>query len=673
MTALIAGAAVTALFAVFVFTNAFSLFQLKLADNLYTPGGVSDEIVIVAIDDYSQRDDLDLGFSRNWSRSSYAQVVNNLKKYGARLIVFDMSFVSNKDEEGDRKFIESIEAAGNVIMNKNFSNSYVETNEFYTNEEIPLMTDLDSALGKELVTVVTFLDEDDVLRKYIPGVTEKLSGTRYSSLAFAVAGKMGFDMEKVPLEKGMMIINYFSEPLHPDFAYPYVSFVNVFADRYGKDGQDPYELFKDKIVLIGPTSEFYDDYFLTPAGSGQKMPGVEVHANAIQTILEGKFLRNESAAEKIIVLLLLCMAGAFVFMFTKIRWSLLFLAVMAGSYTAASPLMFARGVILDLIHPYLALAVTFIGVFMYRYLTEFKEKNALKNAFSKYVSPDVVEKISEQPEGLKLGGVNKEVSVLFTDIEGFTSISENLKPESLVALLNEYFSFMSEVIMQNGGTLDKFEGDAIMAFFGAPLDQPDHAERACSTALAMRQKLVELNAKWANDPPLPGGEKKPQIDFRCGVNSGNVIVGNMGSENRFDYTVMGDTVNLASRLEGANKKYETRILASEFTRAAVNENFATREIDLIKVVGKKQTVRVYEILGPADGVTEEGKRLLTMYNEGLDLYRKRDFALALDKFAAILKDFPDDGPSKIYRQRCEVLKDFPPPKEWDGIFEMKTK
>lgn len=673
IAAVAAGLATTILIGAVAYLNLFSVFQLKLADNLYTPGHVSKDIVIIEIDDYSQRDDLDLGYSRLWSRSAYARVINNLKKYDASLIVFDMSFNSNKDEEGDVQFLQAIKDAGNVIMNKDFSNTYLKDGKYFTNVELPPMDNLEETEGKELVSVATILDEDDVFRKYLPGVYEEISNKFYQNLAFAVARKTGVDTDKIPLENGQMLINFFSAPEIENSSYPRISFINVFGERYGKDGIDPLIFFGDKIVLIGPTSAFYNDYFFTPVSGENKMPGVEVHANAIQTILEGKFLRNESAAEKIIVLLLICMAGAFVFMFTKIRWSLLFLAGTAGVYTAAAPLMFGNGVILDLIHPYLALAVTFVAVFMYRYLTEFREKNMLKNAFSKYVSSDVVEKIADQPETLKLGGEKREVSVLFTDIAGFTSIAESLKPESLVALLNEYFSYMSGVIMDNGGTLDKFEGDAIMAFFGAPLDQPNHAEKVCKTALVMRDKLDELNGKWASDPPLPGGEKKPQIDFRCGVNTGEVIVGNMGSETRFDYTVMGDSVNLASRLEGANKKYGTKILISEFTHGAVKDKFAAREIDLIKAVGKKKPVRIFELLCAEEELNEEGKKLMEMYAEGIALYWKKDFEEALNKFNLILEKFPADGPSKIYRQRCEVLKDFPPPEDWDGIFEMKSK
>jgi adenylate cyclase len=360
-------------------------------------------------------------------------------------------------------------------------------------------------------------------------------------------------------------------------------------------------------------------------------------------------------------------------MYTKIRWSVPFLFVTPLLYSLAAPLAFKNGLIIDLVHPYLALPTVFIACYMYRYVTEFREKLALRGAFAKYLNPKLVEQISEHPETLKLGGEKRDVTVMFTDIAHFTSISEKLKPESLVALLNEYFEVMSEVIMEEGGTLDKFEGDAIMAFFGAPVVQPDHALRAARTAIKMRLRLTTLLEKWKKDPPLPGGEPKPQIDFRCGMNTGEVIVGNMGSSDRFDYTVMGDVVNLGSRLEGANKKYETSIMVSQKTAEIIKDAFEMRELDTIKVKGKTEPNKVYELLAPKGELPAKAMDLLQQYNEGIALYHSRKFAEGLSKFQKILETYPTDGPSKLYRQRCEVLRDFPPPADWNGVFEMGSK
>ncbi|MFA6344121.1 MAG: adenylate/guanylate cyclase domain-containing protein, partial [Candidatus Gracilibacteria bacterium] len=270
-------------------------------------------------------------------------------------------------------------------------------------------------------------------------------------------------------------------------------------------------------------------------------------------------------------------------------------------------------------------------------------------------------------------GEKRAITVIFTDIVHFTTLSENLKPESLVALLNEYFEAMSGVILAEGGTLDKFEGDAIMAFFGAPLEQPNHALKACTVALKMRQKLGQLLQKWQTDGPLPGGEKKPMLDFRCGISSGEAIVGNIGFSERFDYTIIGDTVNLGSRLEGANKKYSTSIMISEPVMLLVQNYFEMRELDTIKVMGKNKPMKVYELLNYKGQLVPQAQTLLALYGQGIQLYHERKFAEALEQFKKILETYPTDGPSKLYRQRCEVLKDFPPKPDWDGVFEMGTK
>ncbi len=337
--------------------------------------------------------------------------------------------------------------------------------------------------------------------------------------------------------------------------------------------------------------------------------------------------------------------------------------------------MFGHGVIVDMVGPYVVLVVDFIVSYLYRYFAEFKDKSLLKGAFSKYVNAEVVDEILRNPALVKLGGEKRVVSVLFTDIAHFTSISEGLCPESLIALLNEYFSVMAKVVMDVGGTVDKFEGDALMAFFGAPVEQGDHARRACLAGLRMRVAMDELNEKWRkNGEKLPCGEEKPFIDFRCGINSGEAIVGNMGSLDKFNYTAIGDSVNLASRLEGINKVYGTNLIISEYTYELVKEFFVVRELDKIRVVGKSEPTLIFELLGEKNvGVSDEAKMLLSEYNEGIGLYKERRFGEALEKFRKIVERFPYDGPSKLYVQRCEIFKDFPPKDDWDGVFVAQRK
>ena len=274
--------------------------------------------------------------------------------------------------------------------------------------------------------------------------------------------------------------------------------------------------------------------------------------------------------------------------------------------------------------------------------------------------------VLSNPDQLHLGGTKREVTVFFSDIKGFTTISEQFEPEVLVGIVNEYLTAMTDIVMQNEGTLDKYVGDAIVAYFGAPIDQPDHARRACETALQMREKLAELNTKWL-------AEGKPELDFRVGINTGQVIIGNIGSEKRFDYTMIGDEVNLGSRLEGANKQYGTNLMISESTFAAIQSSFDTRELDVVRVKGKHEPVRVYELLARPGKLSQIGKDLMAPYNKGLELYRLRKFTEAKTEFDKALAIYAEDGPSKTYLERCLVLRDSRPPEGWDGVFEMKVK
>lgn len=686
---LFAGAALV--FSCLAYFGIFSLWQLQLADQLYGSQKASDQIVVVGIDDRTLSNQEGLGNYESWSRSFYAQLLRNINKYQPKVVAFDVVFQSKKDQKGDEDFQQALAETKNPILSlylqPDVDNHLIQKkNTAVTRRPYELFTQPDNVT---LNNIVTFLDKDNVARRSIPIIYDEERNQYYENLALGIVrrflggqqapsqpeisdnkyiDKIGEKIIKIPLEKGEMLINY--APLRLQDG-GYISFIDTYKENYRN--VDPEKLFKNKIVLIGPMSASFKDSFTTPVNKLVQMPGVEIHANAVQTILDQAFLRNLTLPEQVMLILLFCALGAFVFMYTKIRWSVLFLVALPALYGFAAPFAFSKGLILDLVHPFLAIIAMFMAVYIYRYLTEFKEKIELKGAFAKYVNPKLVDQIMAHPENLKLGGEKRPITVLFTDIAHFTTISESLKPESLVALLNEYFEAMSQVILAEGGTLDKFEGDAIMAFFGAPLIQPDHALRACTAALKMRQKLAELLQKWQTDPPLPGGEKKPLIDFRCGLSSGEVIVGNMGSTTRFDYTVMGDVVNLGSRLEGANKKYDTRIMVSEATAEIVKNQFEMRELDVIKVVGKTQPIKVFEVLNLKGQLVPEAQKLLELYNQGMQMYHDRKFAEALEHFNKILEAYPTDGPSKLYRQRCEVLRDFPPPADWDGVFEMGTK
>ena len=688
--------AMTGIVSVLAYSGLFNAWQLKFSDKLQASRPVSRDIVIVAVDENTLDPETGLKTFDSWTYDNFSKVLDNINKYGPRVVAFDFFFKNPRPGESD--FAAALSKTPNpVIFYRMNPSKYDDAGYFKQEAKLltnppPLKTLLD--LPNIIVsTAVVLKDDDRVVRRMMPFVYDEISKTYYENFPFAIT-RIALDGRKlpdssllednnyamdlkngqrisIPLEKGQMIINYASVPKFKTFNR--IPFINVYNENFAGFASNPEELFKDKIVLIGPSAFFFQDALVTPTSAEDPMNGVEIHANALQTILDRAFLRNFTPLEQYGLIFLLCFASVFMFMYTKIRWSLLYLVLTPTAYTIAAPFAFKQGLILDLVHPYIALITAFISVYVYRYLTEFKEKIALRGAFGKYVNPKLVEQISEHPEIVKLGGEKRIITVLFTDLAHFTTISEKLTPESTVALLNEYFDAMSKVVMAEGGTLDKFEGDAIMAFFGAPIAQSDHAARAVRAALKMREELSRLVLKWQSDPPLPGGEKKPFIDVRCGLSTGEAIVGNIGSTARFDYTAIGDIVNLGSRLEGANKKYSTSIMASEATYELIKDISTGRELDLIKVMGKTKPIRVYEILGQKETLDAVTTDLLKQYGEGISLYHDRKFAQGLEKFTAILEKYPDDGPSKLYRQRCEVLRDFPPNADWDGVYEMGSK
>jgi len=282
------------------------------------------------------------------------------------------------------------------------------------------------------------------------------------------------------------------------------------------------------------------------------------------------------------------------------------------------------------------------------------------------MAPSVVNQLIQSPEKLVLGGEKRVITAFFSDVQGFTSISEKLTPHELVELLNEFLTEMTDIILAHEGTVDKFEGDAIIAFFGAPNPLPNQAEVACKSCIEMQKKLAQLRAKWKT-------VGKPELKMRIGMCTGPAVVGNMGSKNRMDYTMMGDTVNTAARLEGVNKIYGCYVLVSESTFSKVGGGIVGREIDAINVVGKKEPITVYELIGYPEDINGGWRETLDNYAQGLSAYRRQDWNRALIFFHKALSAIPDDGPSKTMLARCNAYKEIPPPKDWNGAFTMTTK
>lgn len=457
-------------------------------------------------------------------------------------------------------------------------------------------------------------------------------------------------------DSGRILINY----LGPAKTFPHFSISDIIKGRLSPDN------FKDKIVIVGATAVGIYDLRVTPFSS--VFPGVEIHANVIDNILHQNFLQQSawtSFIDAFSIIFFGLIIGIVIPRVKAVQGIMLSFLIVA-SFVVINTIIFSHlNIWLNVIYPVLTMITIFLGITVYRYITEEKEKKKIRGAFQYYLTASVINEMLKDPTKLKLGGDKKDLTVLFSDIRGFTTISEKLTPEDLVHLLNEYLTAMTNVVFKYEGLLDKYMGDAIMAVFGAPLDQPDHAVKACRTALGMMEELHKLQKKWAD-------EGRPVLDIGVGVNSGDMVVGNMGSEMRFDYTVMGDSVNLGSRLEGINKEYGTNIVISEYTYAAVKDILVCRELDSVRVKGKKLPVKIYELLGEKKEA-EKWEKAVSIFEDGLSKYKQGLWDEAIASFQKVMEIKPDDAPAKLYIERCQELKITPPEGEWDGVFTMTRK
>lgn len=457
-------------------------------------------------------------------------------------------------------------------------------------------------------------------------------------------------------EDGRLIINYQGRA----GSFPSISVSDILQQNVAPG------TFHDKIVVVGPTATGIYDHRVTPFSG--VYPGLEIHASVVDNILHQQFLYRPDWADlsDIAAIILLGLSlGAVLARLRPLTGALAAAALFLLYLWLCRYLFINQGAILNITYPSTVLIAVYVNVTMFKYVTEERQKRWIRNAFSYYLSPSVVTEIVKQPDKLKLGGEKKELSVLFSDIRGFTSISEGLTPERLVHFMNEYLTAMTDIIFKYDALLDKYIGDAIMAVFGAPVDQPDHAGRACRTALGMLEALKRLQARWKL-------EKIPNIVIGVGINTGPMVVGNMGSARRFDYTVMGDSVNLGSRLEGANKMYGTNIIISDFTYAHVSSRVTCRPLDLVRVKGKSEPVKIYELMG--DSVVPQNLAdLIGQFTRGLEEYKNQRWDKAMGYFSNALKIMPQDRPSHLYLNRCRTLKANPPGNDWDGVVTMTSK
>lgn len=609
------------------------------------------DLLIVAIDEPSFQE---LRRPWPWPRRLHADLVNRLKAAGARLIIFDVLFADAGKAEDDKSLAKAFREAGNIILSMTFE---VAQDPRFTRRILitPHKTFQECSQEVGLCTITP--DADGVVRRFCLSLGGK------DTLPLAAFRVLRPETALPPVLSGL--INYAGPPRSIDT----VSYYQVIDPERPL----PVSRIRGRVVLVGTmleasaTPQTQADAFYTPffAGNGRLMSGVEIQANILNTLLDGSWGRELRLWERLAMLVWIVLLASMVLTRMRPLPGLVFIGAVLLLIMGLSFAMFylAR----FWMPPFLmatGLALVYAGNVLGHYVIEAREKRWLRQAFGRYVSPSVVETIITHPHRLELGGEEIEATVLFADLEGFTLLSETMPPQSLIKLLNDYFTPMTQIIMSYQGTLDKYIGDALMALWGAPVPMTDHALRACRAAIDMEQAMTDLQADWQ-------ALGLPNLTARIGLHSGPVVAGNVGSRDRFNYTVLGDTVNLASRLEGVNKAYGTRIILSEESAHYVKDRLLVRELDSVQVKGRGQPVTVYELLGlyPPEGIPA----WLEYFAAGLQAYRGRQWDEASQAFLEVLQLNPKDRPSQVFLGRCRFFAAAPPPHDWQGVFILESK
>ena len=479
----------------------------------------------------------------------------------------------------------------------------------------------------------------------------------------------GTTVREIPIdEQGRMYVNYYG--MFKTFYYiPYMY-------CFDPEMLDP-SYWEGKVALVGASLPGLMDLRNTPVQ--ETFAGVEIHANVIHSILQNEFVKRTSNSQNFLsILLLTVLIGTLSAVPKKPFWGFLILGLGAIGWQLFSYSQFLEQRFMwEIIRPTLSMTLAQLGIFSYTFLVLEKDKRFLKNTFSTYISPELIDQMYDNKEEPKLGGTEGYHTAFFTDIQSFSGFSEKLTPSELVELLNDYLTEMTDILLENKGTLDKYIGDAIVAFYGAPAPVSDHEYWACLTAVKMQDRLAELREKWQGD-----GERWPEIvhhmQNRIGINTGPMVTGNMGSAMRMNYTMMGDTVNLAARLEASAKQYGVYIQVAEESYKACKDKFIWRDLDYVIVMGKTEPSQVFELIAEIGNMPPGYDKLLPAYDEALELYKNQEWAKAIDAFKAsneLESMFPGrkTNPSRIYIPRCEHYKENRPGDDWDGSWALISK
>ncbi len=676
------------------------------------PGPATDRIKLILLDqtslEWGQKEN---GLSWPWPREVYAPIIDFCRRSGARALVFDVLYL-----EPSVYGVSDDQALGDAIKRgppfvaalclRRGTGSVTAWPPEYESRSRLLLEGLDRWMAQSgtadlVVPKAAFpitevassaallgdvIDEPDLDgifrrarlfqvfdRKVTPSlgfaafISEHLNRSSHlatSAQRMDLAGKIEARHlvaggRTIPIDSGARMILRFRGPAGTFESFDAASIIK--SELLLQSGQSPPpvspQVFKDCYVFFGFSAPGLLD--LRPTPISKIYPGVEIHATVLDNVLSSDFIADTPTFSVVLATLFLALAGSFAAMVVSRR-----AAHSAIACTVLGPLpvvvgfaAYPLGYWWPIAASESAVALSLVSAILLSYATEGRRKAFIKNAFKHYLSPAVIERILEDPSQLRLGGERREMTILFSDLEGFSSISERLDPEALTSLLNDYLSDMTDIILEEGGTLDKYEGDAIIAFWNAPSTQPDHAERACRAAVRCQRKLADRAEEFAR-------RAGRALRARIGINTGELVVGNMGSRTRFDYTVLGDAANLASRLEGANKVFGTAIMISEETWTQSSSQFAGRELGLIRVVGRTTPVRVYELTG----LSGEEPPSTAPFLDGLAFCYEKRWAEALVAFEAI----PEDKVAQLYARRCRELVDGRET-SWDGIWSLTEK
>lgn len=650
----------------------------------------TDSICLIFLDQDSLDWAAKKGLGWPWYRDNYSPILNFCQRAGAQSVVFDVLLTeySAYGVEDDAMLASAIRNNGRFIQaffpsgaSSNWPAGY--RSPFPPGIPDPALLPAGTASGSvtwpipEIATNAALLaharaapDKDGIIRR--TSLFTVFDGRLAPSLGLApvlldAPGEPRIEKRalrlgryRIPFDaQGLTLLRY-RGPSQTHTAFSAASIID--SELLLQEGKTPTvdpALLKGKHVFFGFTAHGLFD--LRPTPTADKYPGVEIHATALDNLLAGDFMADVPRPAALAVTLLLCvLAGASIRASRSARAGAILLIVFLAIPFILAWGLYPAGWWMPLVAPEAGVALAVIAGLVTNYAAEGSQRRFIKNAFSQYLSPVVIDQLVQNPERLTLGGEKKPLSILFSDLRGFTGISETLDPQALTALLNQYLTAVTSIIYEEGGTIDKYEGDAVIAFWNAPLDMPDHALRAVRAAVRYQEKLAELR-------PVLRNQFGHDLFARIGLNTGPVVIGNMGSAQRFNYTFLGDAGNLAARLEGINKQFGTPILVSQFTRDQAGNDFAFRPIARVGVVGRREPVNVYEPM--THDRWRAGEALFAAFAAAYARFEKGDFAEAAAGFQALAET---DPVSASYAKKCESLIASPPGR-WDGVWTMTEK